>query len=313
VDYELNEDQQAIVDAVEQLLGQHAGAARAIELNEDGAYDRELDAALEEAGFLELALGDDTGPLEAALLVEAVARAGGVVTAGGAALVAPRVAGRLLPGPVAIATAGGGTIVRFAGVARTLLVDDDAEARIVELRPGDAEPVRSNFGYPMARLAPGVLERGDSLGAGSGPRLRDWWRVAIAVEAAGTMKAALDYTVAYLKERRQFGRAIGSFQAVQHRLAECAIASEGSRWLAFEAAWLDAPPEAAATAAAYATAAATQVFAETHQLSGAIGFTHDHHLHVWSMRLQALKLEMSGVTGHRRAIARARWGGAETA
>ena len=131
---------------------------------------------------------------------------------------------------------------------------------------------------------------------------------AIAVQAAGTMRAALDYTVEYLKQRRQFGRAIGSFQAVQHRLAECAILSEGSRWLALEEAWLGAPAQEAATAAAYATAAATQVFAETHQLSGAIGFTHDHDLHVWSMRLQALKLEIEGVTGHRRAIAHARWG-----
>jgi alkylation response protein AidB-like acyl-CoA dehydrogenase len=309
VDYELNEDQQAIVDAIEQLLGQHAGAARAIELNKKGDYDRELDAALAESGFLELALGDDTGPLEAALLVEAVARAAGVVTVGAAALVAPQLAGRLLPGPVAVAAAGGGEIVRFAGAARTLLVDGGEEARIVELGPADSEPVRSNFGYPMARLASGVVEQGESLGPGSGARLRDWWRVAIAVETAGTMKAALDYTVAYLKQRRQFGRAIGSFQAVQHRLAECAIVSEGSRWLAYEAAWLGAPPEAAATAAAYAASAATQVFAETHQLSGAIGFTHDHDLHVWSMRLQALKLEMSGVTGHRRAIAQARWGG----
>ena len=138
--------------------------------------------------------------------------------------------------------------------------------------------------------------------------MRNWWRVAIAVEAAGAMQAALGCTVDYLKERRQFGRPIGSFQAVQHRLAECAILVEGSHWLALEAAWLDAPAEAAATAAAYATSAATQIFAETHQLSGAIGFTHDHDLHVWSMRLQALKLELDGVGGHRRAIAAERWG-----
>jgi alkylation response protein AidB-like acyl-CoA dehydrogenase len=122
------------------------------------------------------------------------------------------------------------------------------------------------------------------------------------------MRAALDYTVEYLKQRRQFGRAIGSFQAVQHRLAECAILVEGSRWLALEAAWLGAPAETAATAAAYATSAAKQVFGEMHQLSGAIGFTHEHDLHVWSVRLQALKLELDGVAGHRRAIAHARWG-----
>lgn len=308
MDYQLDEDQQAIVDAIEQLLEQHAGPARAIELNQKGEYDAELQAAFDDAGFLEIALGAETGPLEAALLVEAVARAAGVATVGAEALVAPGVAGRALPGPIALAQLGGARIIRYSGHARTLIVDAGDEARIVELSPGDTEPVRSNFGYPMARLRPDIAERGESLGANSGARLRDWWRVAIAVEAAGTMKAALDYTVEYLKQRRQFGRAIGSFQAVQHRLAECAILCEGSRWLALEAAWLGAPAQEAATAAAYATAAATQVFAETHQLSGAIGFTHEHDLHVWSMRLQALKLEMEGVTGHRRAIAQARWG-----
>jgi alkylation response protein AidB-like acyl-CoA dehydrogenase len=123
------------------------------------------------------------------------------------------------------------------------------------------------------------------------------------------MRAALDYTVDYLKQRRQFGRAIGSFQAVQHRLAGCAIAVEGSRWLAYEAAYKGAPAELAATAAAYAMQAAGRVFAETHQLSGAIGFTREHDLHVWSMRLQALRLELGGVGGHRRAVATARWRG----
>ncbi len=308
MDYELSDDQQAILDAVGQLLKQRAGAARAIELNQKGGYDGELDTALRESGFSELALGDETGPLEAALLVDAVAREAGLVSIGAAALIAPGALGLSLPGPIAVARADGPHLVRFAGHARTLLVDAGEEACLVTLDAGDAEPVRTIFGYPIARLRPEVLKGGEAQGPGSGARLRDWWRVAIAVETAGTMRSALDYTVEYLKQRRQFGRAIGSFQAVQHRLAECAILVEGSYWLALEAAWLGAPAEAAATAAAYATSAATQVFGEVHQLSGAIGFTHEHDLHVWSVRLQALKLELDGVAGHRRAIAHARWG-----
>ena len=121
------------------------------------------------------------------------------------------------------------------------------------------------------------------------------------------MSAALDTTLEHVKQRRQFGRAIGSFQAVQHRLAECAVLVEGSRWLLYEAAARDAEAEAAATAAAHATAAANRVFAETHQLSGAMGFTREHDLHVFSMRLQILRLEHGGTAGHRRAVARARW------
>ena len=109
------------------------------------------------------------------------------------------------------------------------------------------------------------------------------------------------------RQGRQFGRAIGSFQAVQHRLAECAVLIEGSRWLSYESAWLGAPAEGAAAAAAYAMSAADRIFIETHQLSGAIGFTREHDLHCWSMRLQALRLELGGVAGHRRALAEARW------
>ncbi len=63
------------------------------------------------------------------------------------------------------------------------------------------------------------------------------------------------------------------------------------------------PTASAASAAAHATAAANQVFGETHQLTGAMGFTREHDLHVWSMRLQALRLEAGGVGGHRRAVA----------
>jgi alkylation response protein AidB-like acyl-CoA dehydrogenase len=308
MDYTLTDDQQAIAEAIEQLLASHAGPARAIELAKKSEYDAALEAALTEAGFLEMALGDETGALEAALLVESVARAAGVVSAAASALVAPGVAGRTLPGPVAMARRGGSRLVRFAPHARTLLVDAGDDARVVELAAGDVTPVRSNFSYPIGRLGAAVMERGTSLGPGSGERLRDWWRVALAVEAAGTMRAALDCTVAYLKQRKQFGRPIGSFQAVQHRLADCAILVEGSRWLALEAAYLRAPSEGAATAAAHAIASARQLFAETHQLSGAIGFTHEHDLHVWTMRLQALKLELDGAAGHQRAVARARWG-----
>jgi hypothetical protein len=65
--------------------------------------------------------------------------------------------------------------------------------------------------------------------------------------------------------------------------------------------------EAAATAAAHALAAAGRVFDETHQLSGAMGYTREHDLHVFSMRLPALRLEAGGVAAQRRAVAAARW------
>ena len=145
------------------------------------------------------------------------------------------------------------------------------------------------------------------MGAGSGAALREAWRLGLAAETVGAMDAALMQTVEYLKARRQFGRTIGSFQAVQHRLAECAIEVEASRWLVREAAGVADRREAVCVAAAFALAAAGRVFAETHQLSGAIGFTREHDLHVWSMRLHALRQELGGVQGHREAIVHERW------
>ncbi|MGE4608586.1 MAG: acyl-CoA dehydrogenase family protein [Myxococcota bacterium] len=322
MDFELDHDQRAILDAVAVLLDQHAGASRAIELAPKAEYDHSLEAALREAGFLDVALGDETGSLEAALVAEAVARAGGVVAIAAATLVAPALTGRSLPGPIALARVDESRPdqsepVRFAGHARTLLVLDGEQARVVTLESGEAEPIPSNYGYPMARVSSDALGRGEALGAGSGARLVRWWRLAIAVEAVGTMGAALETTVEFVRRRRQFGRAIGSFQAVQHRLAECAVLVEGSRWLAYEAAYEGvseggagedaAREQRAATAAAHATAAAGRVFAETHQLTGAMGFTREHDLHVWSMRLQALRVELDGVSGQRRAVAQARW------
>jgi alkylation response protein AidB-like acyl-CoA dehydrogenase len=306
VDFEPNPDQQAILEAVAGLLAQHAGAKRAIELDRTAAYDRELDAALEAAGFLGVALAEGTGLLEAALVVEAVAKAGGVVGIGASALVGPGLTGRALPGPIALAGGGDAAPVRFAAHARTLLVDAGEEAHLLSLAPGDASPVASNFMLPLGRLR-ASLGPGPSLGRGSGERLRNLWRLALAAETVGTMAACLEVTLEYVKRRRQFGRAIGSFQAVQHRLAQCAVQLEGSRWLVYEAASQDAPAEAAATAAAFAAAAASLLFAETHQFTGAMGFTREHDLHVWSMRLQALRLEAGGAAGHRRAAATARW------
>ncbi len=321
MDFDLNEDQQAVLESVERLLAQHAGPARAVALNRAGDYDHDLHAALEAAGFnqiaRDLARDDTLAGLEAALTVEAIARSGGVVAAAAQMLVAPALCERTIEGPVAICTVGEltqPTPVRFAAHARSLLVLDDGDAYLVSPAPGTFEPVRTSFGYPMGRLSEGASvepdREGQALGAGAADTLRNWWRLGLAVEAVGTMDAALGHTVEYLRQRRQFGRTIGSFQAVQHRLSLCAIEVEASRWLTREAAFHNAQPEAVAAAAAYALQAADTLFTETHQLSGAIGFTCEFDLHVWSMRLLALRQELGGVGAARRALVEARWGAA---
>jgi alkylation response protein AidB-like acyl-CoA dehydrogenase len=307
MDFAWNDDQRAILAAVDALCAQRAGPARAIALDAKADWDAPLDEALAEAGFAEVALGaPETGTLEAAMVVAEVARHAGTLPVGAQVLVAPALTGRILPGPVALVSLAHPGPVRFAAHARTALVDCGDEARLVALAPGDATPVRSNFMLPAGQLALDA-RRGESLGSGSGETLRSWWRVALAAELYGTMSAALDVTVDYVKRRRQFGRAIGSFQALQHRLAMCAVSVEATRWLAFEAASQDRPGESAAVAAAYAAEAANQIFRETHQMTGAMGFTREHDLHVFSMRLQALRLELGGASAHRRAVATRRW------
>jgi alkylation response protein AidB-like acyl-CoA dehydrogenase len=308
VDLDLSEDQRAVLAGVDALLARHAGAARAAELAAKGAYDDALDAALAEAGFAEIALGEETGALEAVLVSERVAKAAGGVAFAASALVAPLVAERALPGPVALARADDSGPIRFAPAARTLLVLDGDAARWTPLAPGDVTPLRSNFGFPVGRIRESARRRGDPLGAGSGERLLAWWRAALAAEALGAMDGAVRFTVGYLTQREQFGRPIGSFQAVQHRLAECAVLVEGARWLVYETAAQGAPAEGAACAAGFALTAAGRVHRETHQLSGAIGYTTEHDLHVWSMRLQALRLELGGPGAQLRALARERWG-----
>ena len=308
MDFEFSDDQRAILEALETLLERHAGPARAIDLQTSGAYDNELDEALRDAGFDDVARDSGASSLEAALIAEAIARvAGGVAFAAGS-LVAPALSPEKIPGPVAICELGQNGPVRYASFARSLLLLDGEVAKVVDLVPGDVRPVESNFGYPMGALVKDLSKGARSLGPYSGEALRRWWRLALAVETVGTMQGALAQTVGYLKQRKQFGQTIASFQAVQHRLAECAISVEGSRWLCLEAAHHGAPAEETATAAAYTMQAAGQVFAETHQLSGAIGYTREHDLHVFSMRLQALRLEFGGVAAHRRAVADERWG-----
>jgi alkylation response protein AidB-like acyl-CoA dehydrogenase len=310
MDFELSEEQRAILQSVGTLLDRRAGPERARALAKARAYDLALEEELHAAGFLDLARTEGTGALEAALVLEAIAKRAGLVAFGAAALVAPSVTRKHLAAPIALALASEheNAPVRYGAFAKTLLIADGDTVRVRTLETGDATPAPSVFGYPLAHVP---RDGGDRLERGSGERMRAWWRVALAMEIAGTMRAALDFTIAYVKERRQFGRAIGSFQAIQHRLAECATLVEGSRWLALEAAHLGAPAGHASAAAAHASAAAQRIFHETHQMNGSIGFTREHHLHVWTMRLQALRLEMQGATVHRADASRARWCGTE--
>ena len=297
MDYDLSPDQQAIDDAVETLLGRHSGPARAREMT--GRHDDRVLAALLEAGFLDLATSPDAGPLEAALVTEAAARALVAADVGARALVAPVVLADP-PARIALAVAGQRGPVRFGGGADVVLVLDGDDVRV--LTAPAAQPVETGYVCPYAHVE---LTGGEVL-PGFGRDLARRWRIAIAAELAGLLVPALDLTVAYLAQREQFGTPIGALQAVQHRLAEAYVWVEAARWNARSAAWHDTD-EAAASAATYAAMAARHVAFDCHQLHGAISFTAEYDLHLWTMRAQALRTELGGIGAHAIATTRARW------
>lgn len=286
MDFELTETQREIREASAAILRRRAGADRARSLGPGATYDHELEAALLDGGYLALAAEDEAGPLDAAFLVEQVAAALGTIAIGAKALVLPALDVEAPAGPVAIASGFGGEPARFAGAGTTTaVIAEGGDAWLCEV---SAEPVESRWGYPLGRLR--VTQR-DSLGPGSEATLVRWWQVAIAAELVGTMAAALDLVVQYVKDRVQFDRPLGSLQAIQHRLAHAHVRVEGSRWLTYHAAWSGAPDDAAALAATHAATSGRGLVRELHQLCGAIGLTEEFDLQLWTMRIRALYLE----------------------
>jgi alkylation response protein AidB-like acyl-CoA dehydrogenase len=114
------------------------------------------------------------------------------------------------------------------------------------------------------------------------------------IEAVGGAEAVLDRTVDYIKDRVQFGRPIGSFQAAQHHVANVSIAIEGARLAALQAVWLLQSGRPVGNEIAIARAVAAEAFKRTtlraHQLHGGLGMTLESDLHLWSERAKLLEL-----------------------
>ncbi|KAA1395923.1 acyl-CoA dehydrogenase family protein [Aeromicrobium ginsengisoli] len=129
--------------------------------------------------------------------------------------------------------------------------------------------------------------------------------LATAALQVGCAQRGLDMTVAYAKQREQFGRPIGSFQALKHRMADMLVRVQMSRsgaWAAVQAHVHDAPEAArlAAAAGSYCSEAAMAVAAETVQLHGGIAITWEHDAHLVLKRAQALH-QLFGLPHQQRA------------
>ena len=313
--FDLSEDQKGIRRVARELLAARAGWEQVRAAAEAGADDEALWRELCELGWPGIAVGEahggqGLGMVELAVLLEQLgyACAATPFLPSAVAAAAIQAAGseaqraRWLPALAAgEATAALGTRALLAGApgaALTLLLDGE-EARLLDgaaLRPVETiDPTRR---YAALDGEPAA---GEPLGASAA----DVVRAAIAAEVVGVCQRALDMTLAYVKERRQFGVPVGSFQAVQHRCAEMLLDTEGARSAALFAAWAagadrERLPEAAALAAAAAADGGRAVTASAIQAHGGIGFTWEADVH-WLYKRAQLDAALLGGAGRHRA------------
>jgi alkylation response protein AidB-like acyl-CoA dehydrogenase len=139
---------------------------------------------------------------------------------------------------------------------------------------------------------------------------RAWHAIAVAAaaESVGVAARVTRMTVEYAKERKQFGRPIGSYQAVSHACAQMFLESEGARNVVYWAAWaLDHDPDVASMAShcakAYASDAAVDVCRSALQVHGGIGFTWEHDLHLFLKRAEANARAYGDASWHREQVA----------
>lgn len=296
MDFELTSDQDAVASALDKLAQQFE--TKPTEFHGFALISEELERELEDGQYFDLARVPELGPLSAALAVERLARLPYAAEIALSMLVRPQLAGEWSR-PLALIE--NGRPGRFVAQARTLLLLEGETLFLTQPSATEVQPVESLFAYPM-----GVWKgnhRCQELSRSEAATLRKWLRVALAAEASGLLHSAMASAVDHLSSRKQFGRLLGTFQALRHRMAECAVLAGGVRWLALKAA-STADEADAAMAAMHAQESASRVVYDAHQMLGAMGMTLEHPLHLWTYRLKALLSELGGRGGQAQAVAR---------
>jgi alkylation response protein AidB-like acyl-CoA dehydrogenase len=317
MDFDLTEDQREIKNVAREMLSARSPFAKVREAAEAAEYDDALWREIVELGWPGIAVaeehgGQGLGAVELAVLLEelgyacaatpflATAVAAAVIQAGGS----DQQRGRWLPGLISgELRAGLGSpelVVDGHGADVVVLLEDDG-ARLLAGGEADTEPLVAID--PTRRFAT-VRGEGEPLAADGANRVR----AAIAAEVVGVCQRALEMTLDYVKERKQFGVPVGSFQAVSHRCAQMLLHTESARSTAYYAAWAaDAEPsrlgEAAALAAAAAATGAREVPASAIQAHGGIGFTWEADVHWLYKRAQIDAHLLGGGKRHRARLA----------
>jgi Acyl-CoA dehydrogenase, C-terminal domain len=338
VDARPTPEQRALTEAADRLALRLGPST--VEDLDDGDRRHRLDAALAQAGWRELRTGTSTVALasgvEAAVVTRALAR-----RACDTAFVGPVLAHDLLRRAGGDVGDANPTVVVTSDLRRLAVVDSPALAcRTVAVDTAASRSglllVADGAGFGVAAVPLGAAVEGVDLtrsivpiGAGTAVAkvatevivsvddVTAWTALAVTLTAAdlvGAMEGALELATVYAAQRRQFGAAIGSYQAVQHLLAEAHTLAEGAVSAMYHAAWAadalppDAARQAAAVAKAYAARAARMVCETAIQVHGGIGNTWECLAHVF-LRRTLLATELFGGDGAQLALlAQQRWG-----
>jgi alkylation response protein AidB-like acyl-CoA dehydrogenase len=316
MNFGLDDGERDIRDAIRELL-QRKVALDVVRRAENGSIDREIWSTIAGAGVFALrpAADPDAGQADFGTTTAAV-----VFEELGAALVGgPLVGTYLAAGSSAEAAAGEGLVDVIERGTRTVANLSDLDELVVLDRDGiwavPADQVASaRVAHPLDPLTPvfriGELPQGERIGAAD--EATAWRRVGATLTAAlmvGIAREATDRAAIYARDRMQFGRPIGSFQAVKHLLADMVVRTELARAAAYAAAAVADDPSTGDLAAASATAkvmAGRAAFRNSKsyvQVMGGMGFTWEMPAHLFLKRAVILASEFGSSADHEQALA----------
>ncbi len=332
MDLSLSEEQTELVATVRSLLAKRSdSAAVRTAIASEAGFDADLWQVLcEQIGVAALAVPEEHDGVgatlvESALVLEELGRALAPVPALSSLVTAEAVlagadddaAARLLPrlaagevGAFAVLEGGQASAVLDADLADVLVVADGEH--LYEVDPSSAQVSWTPSMDQTLRLGALQVDVATATRIGSAAPAVERAHLVGALGAValsvGCAQRGLDMTVAYSKDRVQFGRPIGSFQALKHRMADMLVLLEMSRsasWAAAYAVASDAPDAAQLVPAAksYVAEAVAQVAAETVQMHGGIAITWEHDAHLVFKRAHALGQLFGAPHVHRAALA----------
>ncbi|HWH92345.1 MAG TPA: acyl-CoA dehydrogenase family protein [Baekduia sp.] len=328
MNFDFSEDQHEIKRTARELLASRSPLARVREAAEGKAYDKGLWAELVELGWPGIAIaeehgGQGLGAVELAILCEelgyamaaspllSTVMAAEAIGAGGSAEQRAAWLPGLAAGEITGALGSASGLVGDAQEAAVIvLVGDDGVARVLARDEAEVTAVDSIDPTRRAARVSAPPAHGEPLG-GTDPQAGiDRATIAVAAELVGVAQRALEMTLGYVKERKQFDTPIGAYQAVSHKCAQMLKDTEGARSATYYAAWaadagVDGPgvPEAASLAKAAASDGGREVTAAAIQAHGGIGFTWEADVHWLYKRAQVDAALLGGSGAHRRRLA----------